>query len=85
MMNQKLKAETTREYAVEQLSKKSKEEMYLLLNWQDDYIYNRIDQLGIDTVVKEKLITIIKNHEFMERVIVDALFKKLCNEINDFY
>jgi hypothetical protein len=69
-------AKKSREYTVKKISKKSKEEIYTLLNWQNDMTFNRINQLDLGPNTKAELIKIIKDHEYTDRVIVDALFRK---------
>ena len=69
-------AKKSREYTVKKISKKSKEEIYTLLNWQNDMTFNRINQLDLGPNTNAELIKIIKDHEYTDRVIVDALFRK---------
>ena len=40
-------AKKSREYTVKNISKKSKEEIYTLLSWQNDMTFNRINQLDL--------------------------------------
>ena len=69
-------AKKSREYTVKKISKKSRDEIYTLLSWQNDMTFNRINQLDLGSKTKAELIKIIKDHEYTDRVIVDALIRK---------